>query len=121
LPLLRNESDGSGQMTDDKPQPSDPPDLGEFSDRLRRAKGHNEPPPGSQSGVNSRGLGMAFRMATEMVAALLVGGAIGWFLDRWWGTRPWLLLVFLALGMAAGILNVFRAAQRMAQDETGQG
>ena len=111
-------------MTDDKPEPSDlppPADLGEFSDRLRRAKGQLEAPSGPQSGVNARGLSMAFRMTTEMVAALLVGGGIGWFLDRWWGTRPWLLLVFLTLGVAAGILNSVRTAQRMAQDDTEQG
>ena len=60
---------------------------------------------------------MAFRMATELVAALLVGGGIGWFLDRWLDTRPWLLLVFLTLGMAAGTLNAFREAKRMGGDE----
>lgn len=103
-------------MTDDKPsQPPDKPprDLGDFGDRLRRAQGEREQAQGPASGVNSRGMGMAFRMATELVAALLVGGGIGWFLDRWLDTRPWLLLVFLTLGMAAGTLNAFREAKRM--------
>ena len=111
-------------MTDDNSQPSDPnkpTDLGEFSDRLRRAQGFEQKPQGPQGGAYSRGLAMAFRLATEMVAALFVGGAIGWFLDRWWGTRPWLLLVFLLLGMAAGILNAYRASQRWVGDDQGQG
>lgn len=110
-------------MTDDNSQPSKPPpkDLGEFSDRLRRAQGIEKKPEGPQGGVYSRGLGMAFRLATEMVAALFVGGAIGWFLDRWLGTRPWLLLVFLTLGMAAGTLNAYRAARRWGEDDLGQG
>jgi ATP synthase protein I len=105
-------------MTDDKPPPSDqtPPDLGDFGQRLRRAQGESEQLPGPASGVNSRGLGLAFRMATELVAALIVGGGIGWFLDRWLDTRPWLLLVFLALGMAAGMLNAFREAKRLERE-----
>ena len=45
----------------------------------------------------------------ELVAALVVGVAIGWGIDRWLGTRPWGLLVFFFLGAAAGILNVYRA------------
>jgi ATP synthase protein I len=102
-------------MTDDKS--SQPPvDLGDFGRRLRRAQGEREQTAGAASGVNSRGLGMAFRMATELVAALIVGGAIGWFLDRWLDTRPWLFLVFLALGMAAGMLNAFREAKRLERE-----
>ena len=57
-------------------------------------------------------MAQALRVALEMASALFVGGAIGWFLDRWLGTRPWLLLVFLLLGVAAGILNAYRAATR---------
>ena len=57
--------------------------------------------------------GFAFRIGVELVTALLVGGGIGWLLDRWWGTSPILLLLFFFLGAAAGILNVFRAAREM--------
>lgn len=62
-----------------------------------------------------RGRGMAYglRMSSELVAAILVGGLIGYGLDRWLGTTPWLFLVFFVLGFAAGILNVTRAFQRM--------
>ena len=68
---------------------------------------------------------MALRMTTEMVAALIVGGGIGWVLDRSLGTRPWLMVVFLVIGMAAGLVNIARTAQRIsraAQDgERAQG
>ena len=58
-------------------------------------------------------LGMAFRIAAELVAGLGVGGVIGWLLDRWLGTRPVLLLIFLGLGAAGAFLNIFRDANRM--------
>ena len=48
-----------------------------------------------------------------MASALFVGAVLGWFLDKWLGTRPWLLLLFLVLGMAAGMLNAYRTAMRM--------
>ena len=94
----------------DEPQP---PDLKDFSDRLRKARDEDFPPPGQDAAANSRGMGIAFRMATEMVAALLVGGGLGWFLDRWLKTSPWLLLAGLALGVASGMVNAFREAKRI--------
>ena len=51
-----------------------------------------------------------FRLSSEMVGGVLVGAGLGWLLDRWLGTSPWGLIVFLLLGFAAGILNVMRAA-----------
>lgn len=43
------------------------------------------------------------------MVAVAVGVAIGWALDRWFGTRPWGVIVFLFLGVGAGMLNVYRA------------
>jgi ATP synthase protein I len=50
------------------------------------------------------------RMSSELVAGVVVGGAIGYALDYWLGTRPWGLMVFVLLGFAAGVLNLVRAA-----------
>lgn len=47
-------------------------------------------------------------MGLELVSALIVGVGIGYMLDRWLGTKPWLLILFFILGSAAGLLNVFR-------------
>ena len=74
------------------------------------------------------GLGLGLRIAVELVASVAVGFGLGFALDRWLGTGPWLLLVFLILGFAAGVLNVQRVAaqyerrkkaQRAAEREEG--
>lgn len=65
--------------------------------------------------------GIATRLVAELVAGLVVGGGIGWVLDRLLNTRPWMLVVFFILGSIAGIMNVFRAASQMnagQQDDT---
>ena len=58
-------------------------------------------------------LGIAFKMSTEMVAAVVVGTIIGFILDNWFGTKPWLILIFFFVGVIAGILNVVKSAKRM--------
>jgi ATP synthase protein I len=84
-----------------------------FEERLRAARersGLETAPPKKAEGLGwaERPLAMAFRVAGEMVAAMVVALAIGWSLDRWLGTKPWLLLLFVVLGAAAGVLNVWR-------------
>jgi ATP synthase protein I len=77
-----------------------------------KARGITDEPAAADSGARSRdsGQGRAWRLATEFVAGILVGGAIGWFFDSWLGTTPWGLIVFLMLGFAAGVLNALRTA-----------
>jgi ATP synthase protein I len=62
---------------------------------------------------NSSFMGSAFKLGTELVSAVIVGTIIGFILDTWFGTKPWLIIVFFFLGSAAGILNVIKAAKRM--------
>ena len=62
-------------------------------------------------------MGNAFKLGTELVAAVAVGTIIGFILDSWFGTKPWLIIIFFFLGAAAGILNVIRAAKRMQKED----
>jgi len=66
---------------------------------------------------SSSKLGIAFKMSTEMVAAVVVGTIIGFILDNWFGTKPWLILIFFFVGVVAGILNVVRSAKNMHSKE----
>ena len=87
--------------------------VDKLGDRLKKAKAEHE--PGRQGGDTLQGRGMAygFRMSSELVGAIVVGGLIGYALDQWLGTKPWLFLVFFVLGFAAGILNLLRAYRQM--------
>jgi ATP synthase protein I len=59
------------------------------------------------------GLGQAVRIGTELLAALIVGGGLGWALDTYLlGTGPWALVVGLVLGSLAGVRNAYRMGQR---------
>lgn len=105
-------------MTD----PTQPPDT-DFAARLKRLKEatrEEEPAAGAGGRAPNSMSGFAFRIGVELVSALLVGAGIGWLLDRWWGTEPFLLLIFFFLGAAAGLLNVFRAAREMQKQMAAQ-
>ena len=89
----------------------------DFKTRLRIAKKEI-----FKKGLNEnekRGLfmGSAFRLGTELVAAVAVGTIIGFILDNWFDTKPWLMIIFFFLGTAAGILNVIRTANKMQKEE----
>ena len=62
-------------------------------------------------------MGNAFKLGTELVAAVAVGTIIGFILDSWFDTKPWLIIIFFFLGAAAGILNVIRTAKQMQKEE----
>ncbi len=97
-----------------------PPSLGDLNSRLKAARkkaaAHDPDSGGSGRGLISGSAAQALRLGMEMLAALVVGGAIGFFLDRWLGTRPWLLLVCLLFGVAAGFVNAYRVSQRISRD-----
>ena len=89
----------------------------DFKTRLKIAKSKIK----KQSDHNNenRGLfmGNAFKLGTELVAAVGVGTIIGFILDSWFDTKPWLIIIFFFLGAAAGMLNVIRAANKMQKEE----
>jgi len=99
-------------MSDDRSDTSSA-QTGEFDERLRRAR---EAYAEKTRPIPSRGsaMGMAFRIATDLVVSVAVGTGIGYGLDYLLGTKPWLMLVFFMLGSAAGVMNVIRIANATA-------
>ena len=90
---------------------------GDFKTRLKIAKSKIKKHSLSNNEKRGSFMGNAFKLGTELVAAVGVGTIIGFILDSWFGTKPWLIIIFFFLGAAAGILNVIRAANRMQKED----
>lgn len=97
--------------------------ISELGDRLSRARSGRDGEMAAGADAEQRGRGMAYgmRMASELVVAIVVGGAIGWGLDRVLGSRPWLFLAFFLLGFVAGVVNLMRAYERMQTEFAAKG
>ncbi len=89
----------------------------DFKTRLKIAKSKIN--KGALNDKENRGsfMGNAFKLGTEMVAAVIVGTIIGFILDSWFDTKPWLIIIFFFLGAAAGMLNVVKAAKKMQKED----
>ena len=89
----------------------------QFKTRLEIAKNKILKKSNISKQSSSSNLGTALKMSTELVAAVVVGTIIGFILDNWFGTKPWLILIFFFVGVVAGILNVVRSAKNMQSKE----
>ena len=92
--------------------------LSDIEERLRKARAQR----GEVQRVEAphSKLGVAFRLVTELLAAVIVGGALGWGLDRIFATGPLFLIVMFLVGVAAGFFNVVRTAQQMNRDQAAK-
>ena len=88
----------------------------EITTRLEIAKKNIRKKHLNNKDTNTASLGKALKIGTELVAAVVVGSTIGFLLDNWFGTKPLLTICFFFMGVAAGILNVFKSATKMHRD-----
>ncbi len=63
-----------------------------------------------------RELGKYSALGLEMALSVVIGMGVGYYLDRWLGTAPWLMIVWISLGFAAGVRSLYRAAVRSGKD-----
>jgi ATP synthase protein I len=101
--------------TDQQGLPPKPPSLSDLGARLDavRRREREEAGASPRLRVESGAYGVAWRLSVEMVAGLVFGGVLGWLLDSWLGTKPWLLIACFLLGCAAGMNSAIRAARRI--------
>ncbi len=92
-------------------------DLEDLKTRLKIAKSNLRKENLDREKKSGVFIGNAFKLGTELVAAVAVGTIIGFILDNWFDTKPLLIIIFFLFGAAAGILNVFRSAKRMQEEE----
>ena len=93
--------------------------LKEISARLEIAKRNFKKDQIENKSSNAASLGKALKISTELVAAVVVGTALGFILDNWFDTRPLLTIIFFFMGVAAGILNVIKSAKNMHKNNKG--
>ena len=105
-----SDKDGAGK--------ENPPSLDEFSDRLDRMRGSDEPEHPRGGGA---AWGRAMRVSSELLAGLFVGVLLGVGLDRWLGTAPWFMLAGIGLGFAAGLRNLTRSASQNNEGSSDNG
>jgi ATP synthase protein I len=109
---------GAAKMSDrdgkPDPSPSEWKDLsaklGDLDRRLDKSRAAREADKRTETQPARPGMAMALRLGADFVAGVVLGAAIGWGFDKFLGTSPWGLVVFLLLGFAAGILSVMRSA-----------
>ena len=89
----------------------------DFKTRLKIAKSKIKKQFEDDKDKRGSFMGSAFKLGTELVAAVAVGTIIGFNLDTLFDTKPWLIIIFFFLGAAAGMLNVIRAANRMQKED----
>ena len=89
--------------------------LKDLEKRLEQARRSSKPASENQGGEGSFGnaLAQGLRIGLELVVAIVVGVGIGWAIDSWLGTRPVGMIVFFFLGVAAGMVNVYRTVAGM--------
>tara|TARA_B100000700_G_scaffold234409_1_gene259830 strand:- start:642 stop:917 length:276 start_codon:yes stop_codon:yes gene_type:complete len=84
--------------------------------RLKIAKSKFKKKNPTENDDQKSSFGKAFQLSTELVSAVLVATIIGFILDNWFDTKPWLIIIFFFIGVAAGIINVIRSAKKMQKD-----
>ena len=90
--------------------------IDELDERLKKARGPAKDEPKLDLRVSHRQTGVAYRVMVDMIAGLLVGGFLGYGLDRWMGWAPYSLVVGLLLGFAAGVNNAWRAIRAYSEE-----
>ena len=98
------------------PEPDDRSSLTDLYKRLRAARERQEQankPASSNRADAASGMAVGFRISVEIVAALIMGFGVGYYLDIWLGTKPWMMIIFFFLGVGAAFVNILRVAKQL--------
>ncbi|MCH9852155.1 MAG: AtpZ/AtpI family protein [Alphaproteobacteria bacterium] len=94
--------------------------LDALDTKISTAKEKHNPKPKQGALSDSAGIGMGFRMAVEMMAAVFVGVFLGYQLDKWLDSSPLFLLLLFFLGIVTGFWNIIKTAQKFEQRQAEQ-
>jgi ATP synthase protein I len=99
-----------------------PPNIEDVSARLKAMQDAvaDKKETERETGESAQGLGVGFRIGIELVAGVLVGAGLGWFIDSKFDTKPIFMLALIAVGFAASMMNVLRVLKNL-DDAVGLG
>ncbi len=103
------DGDGKPDLSTDRPAGLSSR-LRDLDRQLGGRRGKSEAPAHAEENSENPGFALALRLGADFVAGVILGAALGWGVDRLFGTGPWGMIIFLLLGFAAGILTVLRSA-----------
>jgi ATP synthase protein I len=94
-----------------------PPSLEDIEARLAAVRAHQDQEREKTESRRASGVahGVGFKIAAELVASVLVGAGLGYFLDQWLGTKPLFLVLMVLLGFGAALMNIFRIVKGLDQ------
>lgn len=98
----------------------DPERLDELGARLKAARERASGPADAvkrEAQGDSQMAATGARMSLELVVGIVFGLGLGWFIDRGFGTKPWFMIIFMFLGLAAGVANIVRMAKNLQRDQ----
>ena len=106
----------SGQSGDRSPNEADiSARLDDLGSRIKAKQQKHMKAEEADKSSTSSGVAEAMKLSSEFIAGICVGAGIGYLFDRFLGTSPWGMIVFLFLGFGAGVLNVLRANGMIAE------
>ena len=89
--------------------------IDDLDRRIADARAADQSRAAGTDGRPAKGYNQGTRVLAELVGAPIGGGLLGWALDRWLGTAPWLMLILLVLAIAAAGRNIYRISKESAE------
>ena len=93
-----------------------PPDIADLSSRIEDFKQKAATPAPKHRSQLGIFLEYAFRMATEFVSPIIIALCLGYLADKFFDTKPVIMIILLFFGIAAGTLNIYKASQKLEKD-----
>tara|TARA_R110002072_G_scaffold77568_5_gene180699 strand:+ start:495 stop:839 length:345 start_codon:yes stop_codon:yes gene_type:complete len=106
---------------DSTPEPTQHADLRDLDRRLSAKIAARKPAQDEGPTETGKAWTTAIKLSGDLLAGLFVGGALGWGIDQLAGTAPWVMLVGLLTGFAAGMRNLIRTAKQIENERPGGG
>ncbi|MDG2187854.1 MAG: AtpZ/AtpI family protein [Hyphomicrobiales bacterium] len=92
--------------------------LEEISTKINKYKSNHKITKTHQREKRGKQISIAMRLSTELVVACVVGGVLGWYIDKWLNTKPIFFLILLILGVISGIKTAINTSRQLYENDS---